>query len=49
LRVDLGPGREKFEPFGVICEIDGSGMRETSSNELTAALHEVAAIPFSHP
>jgi hypothetical protein len=49
LRVDLGPGRENFKPFGVVCEIDGSGMREATGNELEAALHEVMAIPFSYP
>jgi hypothetical protein len=36
-------------PFGVICEIDGSGMRQASEQELHKALDEVNGMPFSHP
>jgi hypothetical protein len=49
LRVDFGPKKTDFSPFGVICEINGSGMREASSEEVVTALHEVSGMPFSHP
>jgi hypothetical protein len=48
LRVDFGPKKTDFSPFGVICEINGSGMREASSEEVVTALHEVTGMPFSH-
>jgi hypothetical protein len=49
LRVDLGMGKSDFVPFGVICEINGSGMRQASEQELLEALNEVNGMPFSHP
>ena len=49
LRVDLGMQRSDLVPFGVICEIDGSGMRQASEQELLKALNEVNGMPFSHP
>ncbi len=36
-------------PFGVICEIEGSGVRQASEQELLKALNEVDGMPFSHP
>jgi hypothetical protein len=49
LRVDLGMEKSGLVPFGVMCEIDGSGMRQASEEELLKALDEVNGMPFSHP
>ena len=49
LRVDLGMEKSDLAPFGVICEIDGSGMRQASKEDLLNALGEVNGMPFSHP
>ena len=49
LRFDLGMRKPDLVPCGVICEIDGSGMRKASEQELLKALDEVKGIPFSHP
>jgi hypothetical protein len=49
LRVDLGMQKADHVPFGVICEIDGSGMRRATEQELLQALNEVNGMPFSHP
>ena len=49
LRVDLGMKRSDLARFGVICKIDGSGMRQASEQELLKALNEVNWMPFSHP
>jgi hypothetical protein len=48
-RIDLGPGKRDLKPLGVICEIDGTGMREASKEEVLVALDEVQGMPFSHP
>jgi hypothetical protein len=45
----VGPKKGDFSPFAVMCEINGSGMREASSEEVLAALDEVSGTPFSHP
>jgi hypothetical protein len=48
LRVDIGMEKSDLAPFGVICEIDGSGMRQASNEDLLNALDEVNGMPFSH-
>ena len=48
-RIDLGPGKRDLKPLGVICEIDGTGMREASKEEVLVALDEVQGMPFLHP
>jgi hypothetical protein len=49
LRVDLGMRKPDLVPFGIICEIDRSWMRQASEQELLKALTEVNGMPFSHP
>jgi hypothetical protein len=49
LRVDLGMQKLDLLPFGVMCEIDGSGMRLASEEELLKFLDEVNGMAFSHP
>jgi HNH endonuclease len=48
-RVDLGPERPDITPFGVVCEIDGSGMRGASVEEMALVFNEIADIQFTHP
>jgi hypothetical protein len=49
LCVDLGMEKSGLVPFGVMCEIDGSGMRQASKEELLKARDEGNGMQFSHP
>ncbi len=49
LRVDLGASKTDFKPFGIICAVDGTGMRRASTEELVTALREVSGMLFAHP
>ena len=44
LRVDLGMQKSVLIPFGVMCEIDGSGTRQASNEELIIAMVLEAAV-----
>jgi hypothetical protein len=48
-RANLGPKKGDLSPFAVMCEINGSGMREASSERVMAALDAVSRMPFSLP
>jgi hypothetical protein len=48
-RVELGPEGKLAEPFAMICQIDGSGIRPASPDEAREFINRISGVTFTQP